>query len=177
MCIRDRYYITNNSDVDEHYAGDYMGALVHFYTYGQTEFRNGSTDFDVLGYALSNLDLLNAFGQDGPSYYRHYVQYGINENRNMFRMEDLDMSMIFDADYYTKHNGDIVGSYPGAEGARRHFTLYGMKEGRRGNDTFNVYAYKNRYKDLQNAYGDSLNFYYIHYLNFGYAEGRNGQDE
>ena len=154
-----------------------MGALVHFYTYGQTEFRNGSTDFDVLGYALSNLDLLNAFGQDGPSYYRHYVQYGINENRNMFRMEDLDMSMIFDADYYMKHNGDIVGSYPGAEGARRHFTLYGMKEGRRGNDTFNVYAYKNRYKDLQNAYGDSLNFYYIHYLNFGYAEGRNGQDE
>lgn len=177
LIFNGKYYITNNSDVDEHYAGDYMGALVHFYTYGQTEFRNGSTDFDVLGYALSNLDLLNAFGQDGPSYYRHYVQYGINENRNMFRMEDLDMSMIFDADYYMKHNGDIVGSYPGAEGARRHFTLYGMKEGRRGNDTFNVYAYKNRYKDLQNAYGDSLNFYYIHYLNFGYAEGRNGQDE
>ena len=177
LIFNGKYYITNNSDVDEHYAGVYMGALVHFYTYGQTEFRNGSTDFDVLGYALSNLDLLNAFGQDGPSYYRHYVQYGINENRNMFRMEDLDRSMIFDADYYMKHNGDIVGSYPGAEGARRHFTLYGMKEGRRGNDTFNVYAYKNRYKDLQNAYGDSLNFYYIHYLNFGYAEGRNGQDE
>ena len=52
-----------------------------------------------------------------------------------------------------------------------------MAEGRQGKSSFNVISYKNRYKDLQNAYGDSLNFYYIHYLNFGYAEGRNGQDE
>ena len=172
-----KYYLANNGDIDEAYDGNYMCALAHFYTYGMTEFRNGSEDFDVLGYATSNPDVFDAFGTNGASYYRHFCEFGRNENRDMFYMDDLDMSTIFDADYYIQNNGDIVESYPGVAGARKHFTVYGMKEGRRGNATFNVYAYKNRYKDLQDAYGDSLNFYYIHYLNFGYAEGRNGQDE
>ena len=49
---------------------------------------------------------------------------------------------------------------------------FGMKEGRRAISTFNVIAYKNRYVDLQKAFGDDLPSYYRHYIQFGKKEGR-----
>ena len=51
-----------------------------------------------------------------------------------------------------------------------------MAEGRRGNKQFNVYAYKNRYADLKKAFGNNLCSYYLHYIEYGKAEGRNGAD-
>lgn len=171
-----KYYLANNADVKQCFGG-YPGAMLHFYRYGMSEYRNGNDKFDVYGYALSNLDIIDAFGNNGASYYNHYCTYGISENRAMFKMEDLDLSLIFDAEFYMSTYKDIAGEFPGEEGARRHFTLYGMKEGRNGNATFNVYAYKDRYNDLQRAYGDNLKFYYVHYLKYGFSEGRNGQNE
>ena len=49
-----------------------------------------------------------------------------------------------------------------------------MAEGRRGNEAFDVQSYKNRYTDLQIAYGNRLDSYYLHYLTFGFYEGRSG---
>ena len=47
-----------------------------------------------------------------------------------------------------------------------------MKEGRQASSGFNVYSYKNRYKDLRIAYGRNLVKYYQHCLNYGIREGR-----
>ena len=56
----------------------------------------------------------------------------------------------------------------------RHFVDYGMAEGRRGNEEFDVYGYKSRYLDLRRAYSNSLKPYYLHFVKFGKIEGRNG---
>lgn len=47
-----------------------------------------------------------------------------------------------------------------------------MREGRRGNDTFDVAAYRNKYADLQQAFGNDWKGYYGHYVQYGRAEGR-----
>lgn len=49
-----------------------------------------------------------------------------------------------------------------------------MYEGRYGNSAFNVYSYRGKYADLQNAYSDNIKKYYEHYLYFGKNEGRDG---
>lgn len=172
-----KYYMSENGDIYNYYNGEYVGAIFHFYNYGMAEFRYGNADFDVMGYALCNADLLEAYIADGQKYYWHYCVYGRAENRKMLRVEEQDLSLVFDAEYYMNANKDIAKLYPGEEGARKHFILYGMKEGRNGNASFNVQAYKNRYKDLQEAYGSNLRFYYFHYINFGHAEGRNCSNE
>ena len=48
-----------------------------------------------------------------------------------------------------------------------------MNEGRHGNSEFDVFSYRGNYKDLQNAFGDSLKSYYNHYLYYGLKENRN----
>ena len=52
-----------------------------------------------------------------------------------------------------------------------------MKEGRQAKADFDVNAYRARYVDLQQVYGDNLVKYYIHYIKYGQAEGRNGAPE
>ena len=47
-----------------------------------------------------------------------------------------------------------------------------MKESRQAISTFNVTAYKNRYADLQKAFGNNLPAYYRHYITNGKSEGR-----
>ena len=49
-----------------------------------------------------------------------------------------------------------------------------MPEGRQGKETFNVNSYRNKYVDLRKTYGDNLSSYYLHYINYGYREGRTG---
>ena len=53
-----------------------------------------------------------------------------------------------------------------------HFLTYGMKEGRASNPNFNVNVYKSNYQDLQNAFGNNIKEYYIHYMIYGRDEGR-----
>ena len=52
-----------------------------------------------------------------------------------------------------------------------------MKEGRQAKADFDVNAYRARYADLQQVYGDDLVKYYIHYIKYGQAEGRNGTSD
>ena len=44
---------------------------------------------------------------------------------------------------------------------------YGIKEGRQGSAEFNVYSHRARYTDLDAAYGDDLEKYYMHYIMYG----------
>ena len=87
----------------------------------------------------------------------------------------MDYSAVFDADYYLKNNPDVAKwANNDKDKALQHFINYGMAEGRRGNEAFDVQSYKNRYIDLQIAYGNRLDLYYLHYLTFGFHEGRSG---
>ena len=83
---------------------------------------------------------------------------------------------VFDADYYLSHNPDVAASFGSWNhgAAAAHFLSYGMDEGRRGSEAFDVFSYKNEYGDLRAAFGSDLASYYAHYLNYGRAEGRHG---
>lgn len=85
-------------------------------------------------------------------------------------------SLIFDAQYYSARYTDLQLAYGNnASGLLSHFIRCGMKEGRQGNEDFNVNAYKNRYDDLRKSFGEDLVAYYMHYMNYGYNEGRTGR--
>lgn len=47
-----------------------------------------------------------------------------------------------------------------------------MAEGRQAITSFNVYAYMERYDDLRQAFGTDLVKYYLHYIDYGFSEGR-----
>ncbi len=85
----------------------------------------------------------------------------------------VDYSKVFDFNYYRNAYPDIKATYGyNAEAILKHFVLYGINEGRRGNANFDVYSYKNGYSDLRQAYGNNLKSYYTHYIHYGYYEGR-----
>lgn len=47
-----------------------------------------------------------------------------------------------------------------------------MSEGRTAIESFRVEIYKDRYSDLQKAFGDRNKLYYYHYIQYGMYEER-----
>lgn len=87
----------------------------------------------------------------------------------------IDYSAVYDKSYYMEHNSDVVDAYgDDSQMLLWHFVNYGMNEGRRANEAFDVQAYENLNKDLYQIYGDNVSSYYYHYMNSGIAEGRLG---
>lgn len=90
-----------------------------------------------------------------------------------YTYKGVDYSPIFDPSYYSVKYPDLKRAFgTNATALFNHFTVYGMKEGRMGNENFNVQVYKANYKDLQNAFGEDLPSYYKHYIQYGKKEGR-----
>ena len=173
---------------------DDSAVLRHFINYGMSEGRRGSEAFDVQSYYNEYPDLRAAFGTDLASYYSHYLMYGKKEGRHATGCSKLkgaatkaggvDYAPVYDPEYYLSRNGDVEkaftkSTYGGVtmvddSAVLRHFINYGMSEGRRGSEAFDVYSYKTRYLDLRKAYGSNLKAYYCHYLEYGMKEHRNG---
>ena len=86
----------------------------------------------------------------------------------------LDYAPVFNADFYLKHHADIANHAHYKNNPFEHFVRHGMAEGRQAIDTFNVKAYRQKYNDLQRAFGDELPKYYEHYIRYGKAEKRQG---
>lgn len=89
--------------------------------------------------------------------------------------DNVDYSPIFDPDYYGSHNPDIVAVIGNDKDLwLTHFILNGMREGRQGNETFNVFSYMNAptNADLRAAFKDDLGIYCVHYCTSGKQEGR-----
>lgn len=86
----------------------------------------------------------------------------------------LDFSPVFDPIYYKEHNSDVAASPYGASDSTLwdHFCNFGMSEFRQASAEFNPKAYRERYSDLNQAFGDDGFEYYQHYIMFGKAEGR-----
>ena len=188
------YYLNKYPDVNEWANGSKDRALDHFVNYGMSEGRRGSEAFDVQSYYNEYPDLRASFGTDLASYYSHYLMYGKKEGRHATGCSKLkgaatkaggvDYAPVYDPEYYLSRNGDVEkaftkSTYGGVtmvddSAVLRHFVNYGMSEGRRGSEAFDVYSYKTRYLDLRKAYGSNLKAYYCHYLEYGMKEHRNG---
>jgi len=94
---------------------------------------------------------------------------------NGYFINGLDFAPVFNPQYYRENNPDVAASPYGASDAALwdHFCNFGMNELRQGSSNFNAKAYKERYSDLRDAFGDDNFEYYQHYVRFGIAEGRN----
>lgn len=177
------YYRKNNPDVASAFGDDDLAVLAHFVNYGMSEKRRGNENFDEVSYKRRNKDLRMEFGNDWKLYYMHYVNCGRNEGRpgngTVEKLDPItvyngvDYSAIYDYEYYLHSNSDVVATFGDDDLAvLAHFVNYGMSEGRRGNSTFDVIDYRNRYTDLQQAFGNDWKSYYMHYLTCGRWEGR-----
>ena len=164
------YYLNNNSDVQKTLGNDDYVVLEHFVTSGMTEGRQGSAEFNVYTYKNRYSDLRSAFGNDLKQYYLHYITSGKQEGRDgsgtsevagaLTVYEGVDYSSVYDYSYYSSNNEDVKAANGDDDYATlQHFVLNGMAEGRQGNSEFNVYAYRNRYDDLRNSFGNDLNRY------------------
>ncbi|MFA4030493.1 N-acetylmuramoyl-L-alanine amidase [Collinsella aerofaciens] len=197
------FYLSRNGDVEKAFTKSTYGGVTvvddsavldHFINYGMSEGRRGSEAFDVQSYYNEYPDLRAAFGTDLASYYSHYLMYGKKEGRHATGCSKLkgaatkaggvDYAPVYDPEFYLSRNGDVEkaftkSTYGGVtvvddSAVLRHFINYGMSEGRRGSEAFDVYSYKTRYLDLRKAYGSNLKGYYLHYLEYGMKEHRNG---
>ncbi|SFG04196.1 Transglutaminase-like superfamily protein [Lachnospiraceae bacterium C7] len=176
------YYKNKYRDLYNAYRECEGAYLDHFVNFGMNEKRIASDKFNVNVYMGNYEDLRNAFGTRYASYYEHYITNGKDEGRDPLTVIDsakvkkyngVDYSLVYDPDYYMEHNPDVVAAFGNDYTAiLRHFVDYGMREKRKGNSTFNVISYKNRYADLRNAYGNDLSKYYLHYINYGNKENR-----
>lgn len=84
---------------------------------------------------------------------------------------DKHYDLVFDPSYYKAVNPDLAHMTDAQ--ALEHFVKSGMAEGRLASRNFNVAAYKNRYADLRQQFGNNLQLYYEHYVEYGFIEGRN----
>ena len=86
-----------------------------------------------------------------------------------------DYSLVFDSEYYAKAYPDVVSNYGSdKESLLNHFITFGMSEGRRGNESFDVHSYRGRYAELNSLYGDNYKAYYMHYMLEGHRNGYDG---
>ncbi len=165
------------------YPYDDVGALTYFVETGMAAKMQGCDNFDVQSYFNRYADLRRAYGTQWKNYYHHYIRYGVREGREATGCETLTNALtvydgvnyaaVYDYAYYTAAHPDVVRALGTDETAvLRHFVKYGMREGRRARESFNVHAYRSRYTDLQRAFGEHLPSYYTHYIKYGVREGR-----
>ena len=195
------YYSNNNRDVrvastvklGQHSVLSDLALLQHFMNYGMREGRQGSAEFDAVSYYNANADLRVAFGNTSTSYYRHYIDYGYKEQRTTTGVSSItkyttthsgtNWSAVYDGAYYSNNNRDVrvastvkLGQHSVLSDLAllQHFMNYGMREGRQGNENFDVRSYYNEYPDLRSVFGNNYPLYYQHYVQYGKNEGRNG---
>ena len=92
-------------------------------------------------------------------------------------LDGVNYAEVFDPIYYRDNNPDVDDSPYGVNDQTlwEHFRDFGMNELRQGDEEFNPKAYKERYEDLREAFGDSNQMYYWHWIVFGKSEGREGR--
>ncbi|WP_051604840.1 glycoside hydrolase family 25 protein [Lachnobacterium bovis] len=187
MIFDPKFYREKYFDLLSTYGKDYKKYYEHFIDFGMAEGRQGSAEFNVNSYKNANLDLRNAFGKDLEKYYRHFLSEGCHEagRKNTLtgyenqivgfvtNYNGVDYSKVYDFNYYKEHNLVVKEKYNLDDiGALEYFVTNGIKNAEQANEIFDVVSYKNRWKDLRNAYKDDWSQYYIHYIYCGSNENR-----
>jgi len=162
-------------------AGNYKNEQVHKMLYGST--RDCVTFPDTLSndqmkqlifnkkmYADMYDDLKAAYGYDENKLWKHYLLYGVKENR---------VTPIFWPSYYLKNSGDLKQAYGTSnyERAFYHFTTYGYAENRKTSPVFTASYYISQNADISKAYGKK-NYYQatVHFNKWGIDELRNSSE-
>lgn len=152
-----QFYLTNNPDVAAVFGTNPAHAFEHFVYYGMVEGRRGSMAFDVFAYRSSHPTLQRSLGSSLPAWYAYYVRGGLSP----YVLDGLDYSGVFNAQYYLEKYPDVAAVY-GTEPTRafEHFVCYGMVEGRRGSESFDVLAWRSAHPELEAEFGDNLAAWY-----------------
>lgn len=121
--------------------------------------------FNAKYYADSYPDLKAAFGDNEEALYKHFIDYGLKENRQM--------NPIIDIQAYRKAYPDLEAAFgENWDAYVNHFFAYGAYEGRTQGVLFNPIKYAEAYPDVAAAYGTDIQAITNHYLTCGIAEGR-----
>lgn len=85
----------------------------------------------------------------------------------------VDYAPVYSYGYY-KENNPVVVAEVGTDPQKllEHFVTKGMKYALQGTGDFNVMAYAQINSDLQPHFGTDWPAYYLHYIQYGIAEGR-----
>ena len=87
--------------------------------------------------------------------------------------DGVDYALVYDYSYYTRTHPELVSAFgENSDAVLQYFVEYGMDRGDQAISSFNVNAYRNRYSDLRELYGDELRRYYLHFIFSGSTEGR-----
>ena len=166
------YYYNAYPDLRAAFGYNRQALIWHFVTSGMREGRRASENFNPTYYRNMYFDLQNAFGSDNEEYYRHYMCFGKNEGRlaaSPTEYGGVDYSSVYDPDYYYNAYPDLQAAFGYNRSALIwHFATSGMREGRRGNEEFDINEYiadirendPNTYKAL----GENKLFYYYRKL-------------
>ena len=84
-----------------------------------------------------------------------------------------DDQYAYNEDYYKMAWPDVVKAY-GKASLKKHYDLFGKKEGRAANCILTPSYYKEHYKDLRAAFGENWVKYIDHFTAYGVKEGRRG---
>ncbi len=121
--------------------------------------------FDAKYYAEQYKDLKDAFGDNEEALYKHFVEYGLKEGRNM--------NPIIDIAKYRKQYEDLDKAFGDNWDAYvEHYFNYGVKEDRDNGTSFDVKKYVSSYEDLSKAFGDDYKKAAKHYMEYGKKENR-----
>lgn len=113
-------------------------------------FLKRRTLFDAKGYLERNPDVATS----GMDPYKHFVRYGVSENRAP--------CLMFDPAFYTAQIGKVV------KDPTRHYLLHGAKNGLDPHPQFSSTWYLERYPDVAKSRWNPL----AHYQKYGVREGR-----
>ncbi len=78
----------------------------------------------------------------------------------------------FDVNYYKQMNPELLAFGLDDTALKMHWVKYGVNEGRRASDEFDINVYKENYPDLVAQFGNNNMAYVNHYISVGRKEGR-----
>ncbi len=180
------YYTANNSYVANTYGEDDVAVLDYFVNTGMKNQDQAIATFNVSYYRNKYSDLRSAFGTGYAAYYLHYINFGRKEGRIAYPIVDaanntydgVNYSLVYDFEEYLSLNPSVASTYgTTADTATKtavltHFVTVGMAQKLQGISTFDVTTYAAAYSDLRKAFGSDYPSYYLHYILYGYKEGR-----
>lgn len=157
-------YMERYPDLKTAFGTNYPAYYMHYINFGRKEGR-------VATVSGTNVNVKPNPGTNVP-----------NNTASNTIYAGIDYGDVYDYEYYINRYGDLAAVFSGNyAGALKHFVENGMKEGRQGKGTFDPVAYRNNYatefkdyfKNNLAAY-DNWEWYYMHYIEYGKAEGRSG---
>ncbi len=179
------YYASLRPDLFEAYDRNEWKMLRHFVEEGMPAGECGCFWFDVNQYKNAHPELVSEYGDDYRSYYMHYIEVGaaagysgIPDAEPIWSPDapltyaGWNLSDVYDPEYYLAHYEDVRQYADDPEALIRHFMIYGMKEGRRGNDEFDPNLYFGRYADIREAFRNIIGMGYYNYISSGKEAGR-----